>query len=236
MGDIKVERKDVDKKYKWDLTVIYPTQADFEREYSACASRVKAYSKYEKTITKSAKALYDAISELYSIDKLLNKLSITDSLTGINDRRGFLDSVKSIVNSQYNDGKRAMLVFADMDNLKQVNDIFGHKSGDFAIKSIAEILTKSFNDDDIIGRIGGDEFVAFAFLDDPTRPTVIRKTISELSEKLNESCGEPYYIDISLGISTFTCSPILNIEEVMHHADAALYENKKNKRASVVKK
>lgn len=174
-------------------------------------------------------------SELNEKNKLLNKLSITDVLTGINNRRGFLDSVKAVVNSQYNDGKRAMLVFADMDNLKQVNDIFGHKSGDFAIKSIADILTKSFNSDDIIGRIGGDEFVAFAFLDDPTRPTVIRHTIAELSEKLNNTCGEPYYIDISLGISTFTCSPTINIEEVLHQADAALYENKKNKRTNVVK-
>ena len=182
------------------------------------------------------KKLAISAAELNEKNKLLNKLSITDSLTGINNRRGFLDSVRSIVNSQYNDGKRAMLVFADMDNLKQVNDIFGHKSGDFAIKSIAEILTKSFSEDDIIGRIGGDEFVAFAFLDDPTRPTIIRNTISELSDKLNETCGEPYYIDISLGIGTFTCSPTLNIEEVLHQADAALYENKKNKRASVVKK
>ena len=181
------------------------------------------------------KKLAISASELNEKNKLLNKLSITDSLTGINNRRGFLDSVKAVVNSQYNDGKRAMLVFADMDNLKQVNDIFGHKCGDFAIKSIAEILTKSFNEDDIIGRIGGDEFVAFAFLDDPTRPNIIRHTIAELSEKLNQSCGEPYYIDISLGIGTFTCSPTLNIEEVLHHADAALYENKKNKRASVIK-
>lgn len=181
------------------------------------------------------KKLAISASELNEKNKLLNKLSITDSLTGINNRRGFLDSVRSIVNSQYNDGKRAMLVFADMDNLKQVNDLYGHKSGDFAIKSIADILTQSFNEDDIIGRIGGDEFVAFAFLDDPTRPTIIRNTISELSKKLNDTCGEPYYIDISLGIGTFTCSPTLNLEEVLHNADAALYENKKNKRTSVVK-
>ncbi len=181
------------------------------------------------------KKLAISASELNEKNKLLNQLSITDSLTGINNRRGFLDSVKSAVNSQYNDGKRAMLVFADMDNLKQVNDLYGHKSGDFAIKSIANILKQSFNEDDIIGRIGGDEFVAFAFLDDPTRPKIIRNTIAELSNKFNETCGEPYYIDISLGIGTFTCSPTLNIEEVLHHADAALYENKKNKRTSVVK-
>ena len=128
-----------------------------------------------------------------------------------------------------------MIVFADMDNLKQVNDIYGHKNGDFAIKSIANILKKSFSDDDIIGRIGGDEFVAFAFLDDAERPKIIRNTIAALSKELNDTCGKPYYIDISLGVYTFTCSPSTSIEEILHNADEALYENKKNKRKNVIK-
>lgn len=181
------------------------------------------------------KKLAISASELNEKNKLLNKLSITDALTGINNRRGFLDSVQAHVNSQYNEGKHAMFVFADMDNLKQVNDLFGHKDGDFAIKSISQILTKSFDEDDIIGRIGGDEFVAFAFLDDPQKPSTIRSTIAEYSKELNDTCGKPYYIDISTGITTFVCSPTLNIEEALHNADKALYENKKNKRASIMK-
>ena len=181
------------------------------------------------------KKLVNSAAELNEKNKLLNKLSITDALTGINNRRGFLDTVQSHVNSRLNEGRRAMFVFADMDNLKQVNDMFGHKNGDFAIKSIANILTKSFNSEDIIGRIGGDEFVAFSFLDDPLRPTQIRQKIAQQSNELDEICGKPYYIDISLGISTFTCSPNLSIEDVLHNADEALYENKKNKRKSVLK-
>ena len=181
------------------------------------------------------KKLAISAAELNEKNKLLNRLSITDALTGINNRRGFLDSVQAQVNSHFNEGKHAMLVFADMDNLKQVNDIFGHKDGDFAIKSISKILTKSFDKDDIIGRIGGDEFVAFAFLDDPQKPSNIRATISELSKELNDTCGKPYYIDISIGISTFTCTPTLNIEEALHNADTALYENKKNKRTNIIK-
>ena len=181
------------------------------------------------------KKLAISASELNEKNKLLNKLSITDALTGINNRRGFLDSVQAHVNSQYNEGKHAMFVFADMDNLKQVNDLFGHKDGDFAIKSISQILTKSFDEDDIIGRIGGDEFVAFAFLDDPQKPSTVRSTIAEYSKELNDTCGKPYYIDISTGITTFVCSPTLNIEEALHNADKALYENKKNKRTNIMK-
>lgn len=181
------------------------------------------------------KKLAISATELNAKNRLLNELSITDQLTGINNRRGFLDSVQSYVNSSYNEGKRAMIVFADMDNLKQVNDIYGHKNGDFAIKSIANILKKSFDENDIIGRIGGDEFVAFAFLDDVERPQAIRNTIASLSKELNDTCGKPYYIDISLGVYTFTCTPSISIEEILHNADEALYENKKNKRKSVVK-
>lgn len=181
------------------------------------------------------KKLAISAAELNEKNILLNRLSITDALTGINNRRGFLDNVQNRVNSQYNEGKLAMLVFADMDNLKQVNDRFGHKNGDFAIKSIAKILTDSFSDEDIIGRIGGDEFVAFSFIESEDTPSKIKAAIARESKVLNDTCGKPYYIDISLGVSTFVCSPTLNIEDVLHNADEALYENKKNKRKDVVK-
>lgn len=179
--------------------------------------------------------LASSASELSEKNKLLNKLSITDGLTGINNRRGFLDSVQHLVNSSYNEGKPAMLLFADMDNLKQVNDRFGHKNGDYAIKSIAQILQQSFDTDDVIGRIGGDEFVAFCFLDDPHTPDHLCSKIKTLSEHLNETNGKPYYVDISLGVSTFICNPTLNIEDVLHQADESLYEHKKNKRKDVLK-
>lgn len=179
--------------------------------------------------------LASSAAELNEKNRLLNKLSVTDGLTGINNRRGFLDSVQSHVTSSFNEGKPAMLLFADMDNLKQVNDRFGHKNGDYAIKSIARILQESFTDDDVIGRIGGDEFVAFCFLDDPHTPDDLCQKIKTLSCQLNKTNGKPYYVDISLGVSTFICNPTLNIEDVMHQADESLYEHKKNKRKDVMK-
>ena len=179
--------------------------------------------------------LASSAAELNEKNRLLNMLSITDGLTGINNRRGFLDSVQSQVNSLFNEGKPAMLLFADMDNLKQVNDRFGHKNGDYAIKSIAGILKESFQADDVIGRIGGDEFVAFCFLDNPNTQEELCNTIKKLSAELNEKSEKPYYIDISLGYTTFVCQPTLNIEDVLHEADVALYEQKKNKRKDVMK-
>ncbi|MBR4514185.1 MAG: GGDEF domain-containing protein [Lachnospiraceae bacterium] len=184
---------------------------------------------------KAQDQLVQSAEELNQKNQLLNKLSVTDALTGINNRRGFLDSVQRLVNAHENEGKRAMLIFADMDNLKQVNDKFGHSDGDFAIKSIADILTDSLDEDDIVGRIGGDEFVAFTFVERDDKPEKILDRIRRYDDDLNEESGKPYFIDLSLGTSVFTCAPSLNIELVLHSADVALYENKKNKRKNVEK-
>ena len=69
-----MERKDIDKKYKWDLSVIYPTEADFNREYQECEKRIKAFAKYEKNMISSAKELYSTLNEFYSIEAVLEKL------------------------------------------------------------------------------------------------------------------------------------------------------------------
>ena len=90
-----MQRKDIDKKYKWDLSVIYPTQEAFEREYAECEKRVKAYSKYEKTITRSAKELLEAISELYSIEALLDKLWQYASLNFSTDSTNNLNQINT---------------------------------------------------------------------------------------------------------------------------------------------
>jgi len=122
-----------------------------------------------------------------------------------------------------------------MDNLKMVNDKFGHKDGDFALKSIASILNKSFRRGDVIGRLGGDEFVAFALLDESDLAKSIQHNIDKHSKFLNDTCGKPYYIDISIGISEFVCGTDVIIEDILAEADAALYSNKKYKRKSVLK-
>lgn len=182
------------------------------------------------------KKLAISAAELNEKNNLLNMLSVTDVLTGINNRRGFLDKMHEIITNSSNEGKRAMIVFCDMDNLKQVNDFYGHNNGDFAIKSIANILKECFCEPtDIIGRIGGDEFVAFTYMSDVQKQSDVKRNISDLSTQLNDTCGKEYYIDTSVGIATFICSRTVNIEDILHNADEALYESKKHKRKNVTK-
>lgn len=181
------------------------------------------------------KQLMLSLQEIHNKNNQLNHLSVSDELTGLFNRRGFMDRTTQLITAPENDGRKAIIVYADMDNLKLVNDKFGHKDGDFALKSIANTLKSSFRETDIVGRIGGDEFVAFAFLDSDDFVEKLHKNLEMHSKKVNDTCGKPYYIDISVGISECVCSPSTSIEDVMSEADTALYINKKYKRMSVLK-
>lgn len=176
-----------------------------------------------------------SLNEIHEKNELLSMLSTSDELTGVNNRRGFMDKVEFLIKSPANNDRNAMMLFADMDSLKVVNDRFGHKDGDFALKNIATILSASFRPADIIGRIGGDEFVCFAFVDDTDFIADVQDRINELSDELNETCGKPYFIEMSVGISEFHCNNNMKIEDLLSQADNALYSNKRYKRMSVIK-
>ncbi len=176
-----------------------------------------------------------SLNEIHEKNELLNHLSTSDELTGVNNRRGFMEKVEFLINMPANRNRKAMLLFADMDSLKVVNDKFGHKDGDFALRNIANILLSSFRTEDIIGRIGGDEFVCFAFVDEPDFVTYVQERINELSDELNENCGKPYFIEMSVGVSEFICDTDVKMEDLISQADNSLYSNKRYKRISVIK-
>lgn len=176
-----------------------------------------------------------SLNEIHEKNELLNHLSTSDELTGVNNRRGFMEKVDYQIKTPANHNRKAMMLFADMDSLKVVNDKFGHKDGDFALKNIARILSSSFRSKDIIGRIGGDEFVCFAFVDEPDFVNEVQEKIHELSDELNENSGKPYFIEMSVGVSEFVCDMDMKIEDLLSQADNALYSNKRYKRLSVIK-
>lgn len=176
-----------------------------------------------------------SLNEIHEKNELLNQLSTLDELTGIYNRRGFMEKVEYYINMPSNRGMKAFLLFADMDSLKVVNDKFGHKDGDYALKNIASILSQSFGPHDVIGRIGGDEFVCFAFIDSSDYINQVQARIKELSADLNATCGKPYFIEMSVGVTEFICNGNQKIEDLLSQADTALYSNKRYKRISILK-
>jgi diguanylate cyclase (GGDEF)-like protein len=179
--------------------------------------------------------LEQTMSEIREKNDQLNAISVTDELTGLYNRRGFFEAVKQLINNKSYSGKKGLIGYIDMDNLKQVNDRFGHKEGDYSLVSIANTLRKSFPKGTVIARIGGDEYAIFTPDMKDVKMKNIIESMSYYQDRLNETNNKPYYIDFSIGIQELVLSDHLNVEAELTKADSMLYEDKKNKRKDVTK-
>lgn len=175
------------------------------------------------------------MNEIREKNDQLNAISVTDELTGLYNRRGFFETVDLTISNTSNNGSKGIVGYIDMDNLKQVNDKYGHKEGDFALESIANTLRKSFPKGTIIARLGGDEFAVFVANMNGTTMKNILDTMDYYQDRVNEVDGKPYYVEFSYGFENLICSENLDIESIMIKADQKLYEDKKNKRKNVTK-
>lgn len=150
----------------------------------------------------------------------------TDKMTGLWNR-GFCERKITAFTAQ-TDSKGALLVI-DIDNFKLVNDSKGHDCGDRVLKEIASALKHSFRSTDIIGRLGGDEFIVF--LPNCIDPEIIRRRVSRFLEdvgKINESAGDEIpHISASVGVAFFPENGS-SFKELFKHGDEALYLSKQN--------
>ena len=136
---------------------------------------------------------------------------------------------------EQNDGRKAYLIFCDLDHLKEINDSFGHTAGDFAIESAAKRLKQVLPKDAITARIGGDEFVSLVLSDLPGFKDALLLQLEQAAERFNSNGQIPYYVEISTGIWEFYCEPQTDINELMNKSDELLYEAKKNRRRTICK-
>lgn len=174
--------------------------------------------------------LQQNLEQISKHNLILREISKTDQLTGLYNRWGFLDYVKTIIENPMNQNREVLVLYADMDNLKMINDKYGHEEGDFALREIGKILKEAFRNTDVISRFGGDEFVAFALLGIPNYEKIMKHRISEITERHNQMVQKPYRIEMSIGICEVSCSKDLNIEEILEQADKKLYIEKKAKK------
>lgn len=174
--------------------------------------------------------LQESLAQMSENNQKLAEMSKTDQLTGLYNRWGFLENVQSLATNPMNLGKEIMVLYADMDNLKIINDRYGHDEGDFAIKEIASILKEAFRNTDVVARFGGDEFVAFAIIGVADYESIMKERIKEITAAHNAKVCKPYPIEISVGICETYCSPTLDITEILDIADRRLYMEKKKKK------
>jgi len=167
------------------------------------------------------------ISERKHMEEELRALSLVDELTGLYNRRGFLTLAKQQTKIADRLGKDMLLIFADIDKMKLINDTSGHKEGDRALIDTANILRKSLRDSDIIARVGGDEFAVLAMAACSEHAEIIYGHLRDNIKSHNEKEDRPYKISLSVGFVCYV--PGSSIEELLVQADQLMYEDKQKK-------
>jgi len=182
----------------------------------------------EITASLLARSLLYAIERQGVLRKLQNE-SLFDELTGLHNRRGFMNFARHHVKVANRSKWGMVLFYADLDNLKWINDSFGHQDGDQAIATMATMMKEVLRATDIVARVGGDEFVALALDTDLSFAENILKRLKE-KEKAN---SQLYSLSLSVGVAYYDPENPCTIEELLDKADKAMYENKRAKKRLV---
>jgi diguanylate cyclase (GGDEF)-like protein len=200
------------------LTIIYiPATILLSKAiYNSRLSSIKAHDKLEKNVKK------------------LHRLSITDNLTSIYNRRYFFEMSNNLISIADRDEKKVSLIMLDIDFFKKINDTYGHQAGDFILINLVKEISKNLRKSDVFARIGGEEFTILlndtsldgaSVIAEKLRSVIEKKTFSYNSIEIN--------ITISIGISELNTQNF-TIEELYKESDRKLYIAKKHGRNKVV--
>ena len=188
----------------------------------------------EEAIVKEIQLSLDRVRES---NQILSFISRYDELTQILNRRGFMEQTLATIRRIQ--GREALIMFSDLDHLKEINDCFGHGDGDFAISSAAKLLTGLMPREGFVARMGGDEFVAFIPVPaEKSAEEYIGTLKDELKEAMflfNLTCNKPYFVEMSSGFYSFVCAEDMDIAKIIASSDEVLYEAKKERRESIKK-
>jgi diguanylate cyclase (GGDEF)-like protein len=163
----------------------------------------------------------------------LRDMSIRDPLTGLLNRRGFITMAEQSLKTLARENGTAVLAFADLDRLKELNDQQGHSEGDAALERIGLGLRKAFRESDLVGRLGGDEFAILLVDGSYKYADILKDRIQSTVEITNQGWDRRIPIALSVGMIPVEFSndkKDFNINELLDRADKRMYEVKKNKR------
>jgi diguanylate cyclase (GGDEF)-like protein len=208
---------------------------DQDKEFAGIVREVEDLLKTVKPQTPETQAVGNALQRIVLcavkqsiLDRELRSLALTDDLTGLYNRRGFVAVATQQMRLMRRKGAGLLLFFADVDKLKAINDSFGHREGDFALIRTADALEQTFRDSDMLARLGGDEFAALAVDASGQNEEVI---LRRLEENLQISCTEEsrYHLSLSVGVAKLDPHHLVSIGELLEQADQSMYADKKKK-------
>jgi diguanylate cyclase (GGDEF)-like protein len=186
-----------------------------------------------QALADSTAVAMENIATLHELDRrreaeeTVRRLSLTDELTGLANRRGFILRVEQA--RAIRDDAAGVLLFADVDGLKQVNDRLGHGAGDELIRLAGTVLAATFRPHDVVARWGGDEFVAYLPL--ATDPDDIRRRLLRRVGEANRRRHGPA-LQLSCGLIVLSQDDARPLEELIHQADQAMYAAKHDRRSA----
>ncbi len=160
----------------------------------------------------------------------MERLALTDELTGLSNRRGFFLLADQGLRMARRTQDKCLLLYADLDGLKQLNDTQGHAEGDALIVAAARLLSRVFRESDVIARLGGDEFAVLAFVDDSDTSAAVGKRLQSAIDEFNRQAGRPFQLSISFGIEELPDTGDVSLEALISQADRAMYGRKRERR------
>ena len=172
------------------------------------------------------------ITERKRAEEKLKTMSLTDELTGIYNRRGFFTFGELFLNMCKREGRGLFMLYGDLDNLKEINDTFGHEEGDNAIIDFAGILKENHRETDISARIGGDEFAVIPAGSTGDGAEKISIRLQKKIDAFNAKSDRKYKLSASVGIAWFDPKFPCSLEELLTRGDKLMYEQKKLKKVS----
>jgi diguanylate cyclase (GGDEF)-like protein len=184
----------------------------------------------QENLRQRVRELEAAIAERKLAEEALRNLSLTDQLTGLYNYRGFLNLAEHHAKTSRRSHNPSLLIYADMDGLKEINDTLGHRAGSIAINAVAEILRRTFRDCDIVGRLGGDEFAVLVPNIQKTETAKLLERLQRNLHRYNEEDHHEFTIALSIGAVEIDHQHKVNIEDQMARADEVMYLEKRRKK------
>jgi diguanylate cyclase (GGDEF)-like protein len=159
----------------------------------------------------------------------LKNLSLSDDLTGLHNRRGFLNLAEQQIKISHRSNTGFLLLFMDINGLKSINDQFGHNTGDSALSEFAKILKSSFRDSDIKSRLGGDEFAVIAINAYKGNAEHMIRRLEMNIKKYNTETDSPFKLSASIGSAYYDPAQPISLPDLIDQADSDMYVMKQEK-------
>lgn len=185
-----------------------------------------------KQLKKYIKELYLLNKELKEKEKIIKKMAYYDDLTGVANRTLFYKLAGKLLSNAKRNNSILGVMFVDVDNFKNINDTYGHKTGDHVLTEVAHMLKKCTRKSDVVCRFGGDEFlVLLSDLKDYDNFEIIASRILNEKNKILGCDGEKIDLSISIGAS-FYPNDGDNINDLIEKADKAMYRIKNTRKSA----